>query len=100
MKNWHPDSWSQQARKLGDHIFRQVIFAIKYDCPKTSWTKKYLGGYEYKLVTPEQWASEFFSEESWWYFKLEGSRNPIYVYRAAKRYGRKLRQYKARHKAN
>lgn len=99
MKNWHPDSWSQQARELSDRIFRQVKVAIKHDRLKTSWTK-YLGGGEYKFVTPEQWASEFFSQESWCYFKYENCRNPIYIYRAAKRYGRKLRQYKARHKAN
>ena len=70
MKNWHPDSWSQQARELGDRIFRQVKVAIKHDRPKTSWTK-YLGGGEYELVTPEQWASEFFSQESWCYFIYE-----------------------------
>lgn len=90
MKNWHPDSWSQQARELGDRIFRQVIFAIENGY-STDQFAEYIGGGKFIVRTPEKWATHFWTVSY---------RSPIIVNRAAKRYGRKLRQYKARHKTN
>lgn len=90
MRSWHPDSWSQQARELENKIYRIVIHAIENGCSKHQFAE-YIGGGEYIERTPEEWATHFWTVSY---------RPPIIVNRAAKRYGRKLRQYKARHKAN
>jgi hypothetical protein len=90
-------SYSFYARELGDRLFRQVVEALKNGYKKIDWAD-YLGGGEYKYMTPEEWTSDFFSAAEYWYFTAKSK--PLDLYRAAKRYGRKLRQYKARHKTN
>ena len=90
MRNWHPDSWSQQAREMGSRIYNTVVCAIENGY-STDQFAEYIGGGEVIIRTPEEWATHF------WTISY---RPPIIVNRAAKRYGRKLRQYKARHKAN
>lgn len=90
-------SYSFYARELSDRLFRQVVKALKNGYEKIDWAG-YLGGGEYKYMTPEEWTSVYFSEAEKEYFTTKS--NPLDLYRAAKRYGRKLRQYKARHKTN
>lgn len=88
--SWHPGSWSQQAREMGSRIYNIVVCAFE-DGYSTDEFAEYIGKGDFIKRTPEEWATHFWTISC---------RPPIIVYRAAKRYGRKLRQYKARHKTN
>ena len=89
-------SCSFYARDLGDRLFRPVVKALKNGYEKVDWAG-FLGG-EHKYMTPEEWISNFILDAEKRYFTTKS--NPLELYRATKRYGRKLRQYKARHKTN
>ena len=73
--SYHPLSYSAQAREMADNTFKQVI---KHFEGKVT--------IEYPPeFNPEKWASELFSSS----FLRDFIR-----FRAAKRYGRKMRKYK------
>jgi hypothetical protein len=78
MKN----SYSIQARRLADRVFEQVVQGIE-NIELFSLDN----GYGYVNCTPEEWASYVFRNSY---------RHPIVRGRAAKRYGRLIRDYKKR----
>jgi hypothetical protein len=82
MKN----SYSIQARRLADRVYEQVVAGLE-----NNELFKIDNGHEYIDCTPEQWASYVFRNSY---------RHPIVRERAAKRYGKKLREYKKRKLAN
>ena len=81
MKNWHPESWSTQARKFSDRIYEQAIEAYKAN----ELMEFYNENGEYCEVDPELWGVHVFN------FSY---RHPRIVNRAAKRFGKKIRKYK------
>ena len=81
MKNWHPQSWSGQARDFGDKIARQVIKAYEDGREMEFYDEEG----EYHKGEPELWGIHVFN------FSY---RAPLIVNRAAKRFGKKIRKYK------
>lgn len=88
MENWkrtyHPESWSDQARRRADGLFGYVIYM--------TYRNKELGFYDnmgeyHENVAPEEYVAH----------SLSISRKPkIIRYRAAKRFGRMWRKHLAK----
>ena len=82
MKNWHPASWSKQARQFSDKIYDRVVNAYE----ENRKMEFYDSDWEYHQVDdPELWGVHVFN------FSY---RHPRIVNRAAKRFGKKIRKYK------
>ena len=88
MRTYHPASWSQQAREMANEQFNQVIYYTythpeKWDeCMSKEFDVK-TG--EYIYLTPEDVAKKFFNTSY---------KHKIIRERAAKRFGRLMREYK------
>ncbi len=74
MRTYHPASWSQRAREMANVQFRQVIY--------------------YTYIHPEKWTLERTPEETAIELFNTSYRHSLIRERAAKRFGRLMREYK------
>lgn len=82
MKNYRPESWSQQAREKADLAFKNYINALS--------KPEQFSTFDYGL---EQREIGTHNPEYWFRTIRDSYRAPIIRQRAAKRFGRKLRNY-------
>lgn len=87
MRTYHPLSWSQRARKIADNQFKWFVY---YTENPEKWTDElskkfdFITG-DYVYLTPEQSCIRFFQMSY---------RHKLIKERAAKRFGKLMREYK------
>ena len=83
MRTYHPDSWSQQARKMADNYF-----ADWRDANDGTMEKMYTDPRDKKFIEEEK------CEQNHVKYIHHSFRHPLIRRRAAKRFGRLVRAYK------